>query len=47
MMLSNFLKEANLPTPTTADYEITSKESPFSDKLILFHDTVITSYKFM
>lgn len=44
-VLGKQLHEWNLPIPTTPDFEIsTSTESPFSDKLIVFHTTVVTSY---
>ncbi|WP_353050342.1 DUF3231 family protein [Bacillus sp. ISL-45] len=37
-IFSGFLRDENLPVPMTWDHEISkSKESPFSDKLMMFH----------
>lgn len=47
-LLGSLLSRWDLPVPTTSDFEVTtSKESPFSDKLILFHSTVVISYSIL
>jgi hypothetical protein len=44
-VLGDILEGEDLPIPKTFDYEVTtSKESPFSDRLILFHYTVVLAY---
>ncbi|HVJ49088.1 DUF3231 family protein [Desulfitobacterium sp.] len=44
-VLGDILEGEDLPTPKTFDYEVTtSKQSPFSDRLILFHYTVVLAY---
>lgn len=44
-VLGDILENEDLPIPKTFDYEVTtSKESPFSDRLILFHYTVVLAY---
>lgn len=43
--LSSFLQHEELPVPTTSDFEVTaSQESPFSDRLIMFHITVVIAF---
>ncbi len=43
--LSLLLKQDELPSPATHDFEISaSKESPFSDRLIMFHITTVTAF---
>ncbi|KUO62581.1 MAG: hypothetical protein APF84_02205 [Gracilibacter sp. BRH_c7a] len=47
-VLGSLLEKEDLPVPTTSDFEITtSTESPFSDKLIMFHLTVVTAYSIL
>jgi hypothetical protein len=47
-ILGSFLQEENLPTHTPSEFQVTdSKHSPYSDKLMLFHATVITSFGMM
>jgi hypothetical protein len=44
-ILAGFLQEEDLPVPNTAEFQVTnSKQSPFSDKLMMFHSTVVTSF---
>ena len=44
-VLGDILEGEDLPKPETFDYHVTSsKESPFSDRLILFHYTVVLAY---
>ncbi|KLU60232.1 hypothetical protein CEB3_c36630 [Peptococcaceae bacterium CEB3] len=44
-ILEHILEDADLATPTDHDHHVTeSLESPFSDKLVLFHLTVVTAY---
>lgn len=44
-VLGDILEGEDLPKPETSDYMVTSsKESPFSDRLLLFHYTVVLSY---
>lgn len=46
--LRSLLEEEELPSPTTHDFEVTrSKESPFSDKLIMFHITTVTAFSIL
>lgn len=43
--LSAILSQWDLPVPSTSDFEISSStDSPFSDRLIIFHTTVVTAY---
>lgn len=43
--LANILQADDLPIPTTGEFHVTnSTQSPFSDKLMLFHSTVVTSF---
>lgn len=40
-----FLVEENLPTPASSNFQLTnSKQSPFSDKLILAHTSAVTTF---
>lgn len=44
-VLGDILEGEDLPVPKTYDFEVTtSKESPFSDRLILTHYTVVLAY---
>ncbi|MHB1654521.1 MAG: DUF3231 family protein [Desulfitobacteriaceae bacterium] len=44
-VLNNLLENDGLPTPVSSDFHITnSTESPFSDKLILCHVTIVTAF---
>ncbi|AFM40217.1 Protein of unknown function (DUF3231) [Desulfosporosinus acidiphilus SJ4] len=44
-VLSSILESDDLPLPSTSNFQITtSRESPFSAKLILFHSTVVTAF---
>ncbi|AET67871.1 Protein of unknown function (DUF3231) [Desulfosporosinus orientis DSM 765] len=43
--LRSILENNGLPGPELVDYQVTdSKESPFSDRLILYHTTAVNSY---
>lgn len=43
--LAETLEREDLPVPTTSDFEITtSQQSPFSDRLVMFHVTVVTAF---
>jgi Protein of unknown function (DUF3231). len=44
-ILGDFLQKEKLPIPIPSEFQVTdSKQSPWSDKLILSHATVVTSY---
>ncbi|EHQ88511.1 DUF3231 family protein [Desulfosporosinus youngiae] len=44
-ILGTFLEKENLPIPEDTNYQVTkSQESPFSDKLMMFHVTVTMAY---
>jgi hypothetical protein len=44
-VLGDILEGEDLPVPKTYDYEVTtSEESPFSDRLILTHYTIVLAY---
>lgn len=43
--LSAFLEKEDLPVPMSSDFEVTvSTEAPFSDKLMMFHISVVKGY---
>lgn len=44
-ILGSFLENANLPIPENIDYQVTeSKDSPYSEKLLMVHITVVLGY---
>ena len=47
-ILGDFLQTEHLPVPESCEFQVTSsKHSPFSDKLLLFHSTVITAFSML
>ncbi len=44
-ILGSFLEKDGLPGPEAVDFQVTdSQEAPYSDRLILFHVTVMLAY---
>lgn len=44
-ILNSFLEDENLPAPMNSQYEVTnSRESPYSDQLMMTHLNVVTAY---